>query len=269
MPSAPADLCIEARWILPMTASLEALEHHTLVVRDGRILEVLPRAEALRAYAPSLVVSRPAHALLPGLLNGAAVTESNSPSRSAARDAALAAIAALLRSGTTCGAIRGDDPLAIARAAADQGLRAVVGLPLSGARRGARGAPEEMSHALAVRDEYQGHPLISTAFAPRDVNGTTDAAFTRIATLAAELDARLVVDLHEGTAQIDESLRLHGCRPLERLDALGLLTPALNAVHMCRLSAEDPPDCEPDCPELCCPEPGCPELGWPDALWLP
>ena len=46
MPAVLADLCIEARWIVPMTMPGRILEDHTLVVRDGRILDILPSAAA-------------------------------------------------------------------------------------------------------------------------------------------------------------------------------------------------------------------------------
>ena len=42
---------IKPRWMLPMTGDRTLLENHTLVVRDGRILDVLPampRPSAMR-----------------------------------------------------------------------------------------------------------------------------------------------------------------------------------------------------------------------------
>ena len=49
MPIAPADLRIEVRWIAPMTARNVVLEDHSLLVRDGRILDILPSAARGRA----------------------------------------------------------------------------------------------------------------------------------------------------------------------------------------------------------------------------
>ena len=40
-------------------------------------------------------------------------------------------------------------------------------------------------------------------------------------------------------SEIEESLSRHGLRPIERLETLGLLTPALTAAHMVHLSAAD------------------------------
>src|SRR5271156_6410936 len=69
MPAVPADLCIEARWLAPMTARGRVLENHALVVRDGRILDILPAAAAALRYAAALVMERPSHLLMPGLIN--------------------------------------------------------------------------------------------------------------------------------------------------------------------------------------------------------
>jgi 5-methylthioadenosine/S-adenosylhomocysteine deaminase len=92
---------------------------------------------------------------------------------------------------------------------------------------------------LRLRDEYQGHPLISTVFAPQALHAVSDATFARIATLADELDAGILIDLHESAAEITESLTRCGMRPLQRLWHLGLLSPALNAVHMTHATAHD------------------------------
>ena len=92
---------------------------------------------------------------------------------------------------------------------------------------------------MSLRDEYKGHPLISTAFAPHAAKPLSDATFARIATLADELDAGIVIDLHESPAEIAASVAAHGVRPIERLWQLGLLTPALNAVHMTHATAAD------------------------------
>lgn len=221
-----------------MTGPAVVLENHALIVLDGRIVAVLPRAEAAARYAPVMVVHRPTHVLMPGLIDTAVSLTPAAPRPAAETcDAALLGIAALLRSGITCCAARGEQPQVVAATAADQGLRAVIGLPIGDGQ--ADTAHSGLTRALALRDEYQGHPLISTAFAPRSVNAMSDASFARIATYAAELDARIMLDLHASAAEISESQASCGLRPIERLDQLGLLSPALQAVHLCHADAAD------------------------------
>ena len=69
MRKVPCDLHITPRWMLPMGAERELLERHTLVVRDGRILEIVAADAALERYAPRVSLERPNHLLMPGLVN--------------------------------------------------------------------------------------------------------------------------------------------------------------------------------------------------------
>jgi 5-methylthioadenosine/S-adenosylhomocysteine deaminase len=253
MPIAPADLCIEARWIAPMTARDVVLEDHSLLVRDGRILDILPSALAAERYGATAVLGRKSHLLMPGMINAqsaAAALLSRGANGGArfetmvnaefARDATLAAIAEMLKSGITCFCDRAYFPEETARAANEQGVRAMIGMPVAdGVTPWSQDAGQSLSRALKLRDAHRGDPLISTAFAPLAANTLSDATFARLATLADELDAGIMVDLHQSTREIDECVAAHGMRPLERLWNLGLLTPALNAAHMVVLNPAD------------------------------
>ena len=81
--------------------------------------------------------------------------------------------------------------------------------------------------------------MLSTAFAPQSVGTISDAMFGRIATLANELDAGILVSLHESAADVADCVARHGLRPIERLHALGLLTPALTAANGVHVDAAD------------------------------
>jgi 5-methylthioadenosine/S-adenosylhomocysteine deaminase len=152
----------------------------------------------------------------------------------------LRAIAQMLKSGITSFTDRYSPPEAAVRAALDQGMRVQIGMPVAElATPWAQSAAEYLSRALALRDEYRGHPLVSTAFAPAAANSVKDATFARLGTLADELDAGITLDVNTCAAEILECQAQHGVRPLERLWNLGLLTPALNAVHMVAANAAD------------------------------
>jgi 5-methylthioadenosine/S-adenosylhomocysteine deaminase len=260
MSAVPADLSIEARWIAPMTIPGRVLEHHTLVVRDGRILDLLPSADAALRYAATARVQRPAHLLMPGMIN-TATHAARSLLRGAAhgtamhdvaalerrflrppfvRDGVVMAIAEMLVSGITCFADRCPFPGESARVAGEQGMRAVIGLPVAeSATPWAGSTAEHFTQGLRLRDEYKGHPLICTVFAPDAPNTLSDATFAHLATLADELDAGIMIDLHASAAGIAESVAAFGVRPIERLWQLGLLTPALTALYMTHATAED------------------------------
>ncbi len=235
-----------------MTNRGRVLENHALVVRDGRILDLLPSGDAAQRYAAGSVIQRSSHLLMPGLINthtraamsllraGSPAREARAAGREFVRDGVMAAVAEMLISGITCFADRCYFPDEAARAAGEQGMRAVVGLPVAETPSPwARTAADYLTEGLRVRDEFSGHPLISTVFAPHAAHEVGDATFARLAMLADELDAGIQIDLHASTDEIARSVAVYGARPIERLWQLGLLTPALTAVHMTHASAAD------------------------------
>ena len=260
-----AELSIEARWILPMTEPGVVLQDHALLVAHGRILEILPRGIAAQRYPEATRIVRPTHLLMPGLVNAhthAAMSlfrgfaeglplrqwlteriwplERRLVDAPFVRDGTLLSLAEMLRAGITCFSDMYFFPDETAKIVAEQGLRARIGLPVAEfASPWAREPAEYLSKALRVRDEFNGHPRIDCAFAPHAPYTVSDATFERIRTLADELDAPIAIHLHESAREIDESLAQHGLRPIERLERLGLLSPALNAIHMTHVSAAD------------------------------
>ncbi len=57
--------------------------------------------------------------------------------------------------------------------------------------------------------------------------------------LAEELDAGIHMHVHETAFEVQQSLELHGVRPLQRLASLGLLGPRFQAVHMTQIDEAD------------------------------
>jgi 5-methylthioadenosine/S-adenosylhomocysteine deaminase len=254
MLSIAADLRIEARWIAPMTEQNAVLNDHSLLVRDGRILEILPTAIAAERYSAAAVLQRNAHLLLPGMINAKSeaatlLLRGAKPNATAieravgadfARDGTLAAIAEMLRSGITCFCDRSFFPEETVRAAHSQGMRAMVAMPVTDARTPwAQDAAQSLSRGLKLRDQFKTEPLISTAFAPLAADQLSDASFARLVTLADELDAGVLIDMHQSMREISQCQASYGVRPIERLWNLGLLTPALNAAHVVHLTEAD------------------------------
>jgi len=248
-----------------MTIRNRVLEDHVLVVHDGRIVDLIASHDAASRYLASVTLERPNHVLMPGLINAhshAAMSlmrgfteglplasrldsrmwplEKRFVSPDFVRDGTLIAIAEMLKSGITCFADQYFYPDETARVATQQGIRAVIGTPVAEfSTPWAQNADEYLTKALSVHDEYKGHPSISTAFAPLSAYTIEDATFRRIATYANELDAPILIRLHESSLEITESVARYGSRPIERLHSLGLLTPALNAIHMLHVNPSD------------------------------
>lgn len=98
---------------------------------------------------------------------------------------------------------------------------------------------EYLRKGLALRDEYKGHPLVTTAFAPHAPYTVEDEHFDKIRRLADELEVPVHMHVHETADEVLGSVVDRGCRPLARLDRLGLVSPQLMAVHMTQLEGDE------------------------------
>jgi len=261
----PIDTLVCARWVLPVEPEGRVLDDHAVAIRSGRIVAVEPAAEARLRFDAHETIERPDHVLLPGLVNAhthaALVLQrgraGNLPigrwlraagwthGRRAAdpdfvRDGTELAIAEMLRGGITCFADMQLWPDVVARAASAAHVRASVGLVVAeSASSWAVSADEYIDRGMHLRDEYLGDPLVTTHFAPQSMQASSDATLARVRRLADELDLPVAMLLHETTLEVEQCLRDFGQRPLERLAALGLVSPQLVAIHMTQAEDRD------------------------------
>jgi 5-methylthioadenosine/S-adenosylhomocysteine deaminase len=253
----PIDLLLGARWVIPVEPPESALADHSVAVNAGRILEVLPTADAERRYAPAERVRLDSHALIPGLVNlhtHAAMTlmrgladdlplmnwlkdhiwpaEAKHASAEFVHDGTLLACAEMLRAGITCFNEMYFFPEAAARAAIEAGMRAALGIiALEFPTPYAADAGDYLAKGLAARDTLKEEPLLSFCMAPHAPYTVSDRTFSKIVTMAEELDLPIHIHLHETRHEIEESVAQFRARPLERLRALGVVGPRLIAVH--------------------------------------
>ncbi len=258
----PVDTLIHARWVIPVEPDDRVLEHHSLAIRDGRIVALLPTAEASASFAATQTVTLEHHALIPGLINAhthAAMAlmrgladdlplmtwlnehiwpaEGRHVSPEFVRDGTQLAMAEMLRGGTTCFSDMYFFPDEVARLAEQAGMRAVVGLiVLDFPTAWAQNAEEYLHKGLAVHDALRHSPLVTTAFAPHAPYTVSDAPLEKVVMYAEELDLPIHMHIHETAHEVSQALEAGGHRPLERLADLGLLTPRLIAVHMTQLT---------------------------------
>ncbi len=256
---------ITARWVVPVEPAGTVLEQHAVAVRDGRIEQILPSAEAVAQLAGYERVALPDHVLIPGLVNAhthAAMSlmrgmaddlplerwlqehiwpaETQHVSPRFVRDGTELACAEMLRGGITCFNDMYFYPEAALEAAAAAGMRAALGLIVIDFPTVYASDPADyLRKGLALRDRSRDQPLVSFCLAPHAPYTVSDAAFRQVATLAAELDLPVHVHVHETESEIERSLAEHGVRPLERLRRLGLLGPGLIAVHAVHLEQDE------------------------------
>jgi 5-methylthioadenosine/S-adenosylhomocysteine deaminase len=259
------DCLIEPRWIVPVEPSGVVLDGHAVAVRGGRIVALVPAAEARARFAPDRRYHLPVHVLVPGLVNlhtHAAMTlmrgladdrplmswlnehiwpaEQRHVSPEFVYDGTLLASAEMLRGGITCANDMYFFPESAAQAFHDAGMRAAIGLiTVEFPSPYAADAEDYLVKGLAARDRLGDRPRLSFCMAPHAPYTVSDRSFQRIATLAEELDLPIHIHLHETAGEVKESVDAHGARPLARLEALGLVTARLIAVHAVHLTPSE------------------------------
>lgn len=256
------DLLIEAGFVVPVVPHGVVLEGHAVAVTGGRIVAVLPVAEARQRFLPRETVSRPDAALIPGLVNahthnpmtllrGVAddlplkvwLQEHIWPIEGAVigpdfvADGITLAIAEMLRGGTTCVNENYFFPDVQAATYKHHGFRARVGLPvIDFPTAWASSDDEYFDKAGEVHDQWRDDALIATAFAPHAPYTVNDANFERVRMLSDQLDVPVHLHLHETAQEVEQSLEKYGQRPIARLDRLGLVNDRLIAIHMTQLT---------------------------------
>lgn len=261
----PIDALICPRWTIRVRPDLKVHNGLAIAVNKGRILDVLTREKALTKFEPSILHERPSHVALPGLINThthAAMTllrglgddlplqtwlenkiwpaEKKLVSPKFVRDGTLVAIAEMLQGGITCFADMYFYPESSAEAALETGIRMVVGMiaidfPTPWASSGS----DCISKGLLLHDLHRQNPLISTMFAPHAPYTVSDATLSRIRELADELDVPVQIHVHETLAEVEDSVKKNGIRPLQRLNRLGLLNSGFMAVHATQLNHDE------------------------------
>lgn len=254
----PCDLLIEAGWVIPVEPHGVVLADHAVAIKDGAIVAVLPTAQARAVCHAKETLSCPQSALIPGLVN-AHCHNAMTLLRGVADDLPLMdwlsghiwpieaavvgpqfvadgvelAVAEMLRGGTTCSNDMYFFPDVAAATYRRHGFRAMVGLiVIEFPTAWASCADEYFDKAGEVHDLYRDDPLLRTAFAPHAPYTVSDASFERVRMLADQLDVPIHCHVHETAHEVAESVKMHGVRPLARLDRLGVCNDRLLAVHM-------------------------------------
>ncbi len=246
---------------MPVEPAGAVLAEHAVAVRDGVIEAVLPASDARGRFAGYENVSLDRHVLVPGLVNAhthAAMSllrgladdlplmrwleehvwpaEARHVSPQFVADGTRLACAEMLRGGITCFNDMYFFPEASLESALATGMRSAHGvIVVEFASAYAADPADYLRKGLQLRDRMREEPRVSFCLAPHAPYTVSDETLKKVATLAAELDLPVHMHLHETEHEIERSAAEHGVRPLERLRRLGLVSPALIAVHAVHL----------------------------------
>ncbi|MFT7560744.1 MAG: 5-methylthioadenosine/S-adenosylhomocysteine deaminase [Flavobacteriales bacterium] len=260
-----ADRIISASWIIPIRPRNRVYEDCAIVILDSQILDLCPISEAKTKYSCSDNTHLEGHALLPGLINchsHAAMSllrgyaddkalmtwledhiwpaESQWVDEHFVRDGTELAIAEMLQSGTTYFSDMYFFPEQAIEAALKSGIRAQITFPvIDFPTAWANDADDYIHKGLQVMDNYRSSERIQIGFGPHAPYTVSDAPLIKIATYAEELQAPVQIHLHETAFEVNQAEKELGQRPIERLSALGLLTPTTQCVHMTQVNDAD------------------------------
>ena len=256
------DTLIHAGWIIPVEPPFDTLKQHTLVINNGKIVDIVATELVLQNYQSDNEVHLPKHALLPGLINAhthAAMSlmrgiaddlplmdwlqnhiwplEHRWMSEEFVQDGTDLAIAEMLRGGTTCFNDMYFFPDITARQAECTGIRANVGLiAIDFPTVWAKDSDEYISKGLNLHNLLKDSKYCTTAFAPHAPYTISDAPLQKIAAYSQNLNQQVHIHVHETAFEVEQAVADTGKRPLQRLQELGLVNERLIAVHATQLN---------------------------------
>ncbi len=256
---------IHARWIIPVEPEQTFYENYSLVIDQGKILNILDTKKCHKKYQSAIEHHLNTHALIPGFINThthAAMNlmrgiaddlplmewlsehiwpvEAKYVDYQFVKDGTTLAIAEMLRCGTTTFNDMYFFPDATAKAAQEVGIRACVGLiVIDFPSAWGKDSDDYLHKSLQLHEQYRNHPLITTALAPHAPYTVSDEPLKKIQSYAEKLEIPIHMHLHETADELQQAIANDGMRPIERMEKLGLLSPFLMAVHMTQIDEAD------------------------------
>lgn len=258
-----ADLIIQNGVILTMDPSGRILDRGFVAVSGDAIASVEPQ-EILGDWSAAKTIDARGGVIMPGLVNThthAAMTGFRGladdlplmtwledyifPAEARldaekVRAGTLLACAEMILSGTTCFCDMYLFEDAVAEAAADAGIRAVVGEVLYDFPSPNYGPIEKgFAYTEALISKWQNHPLVTIAVEPHSPYLCAPGLLQRAAGIAREHGLPLVIHLSETQNEVDRIRETYGKTPVAHLADLGVLGPDLLACHCVVLSQAD------------------------------
>jgi 5-methylthioadenosine/S-adenosylhomocysteine deaminase len=269
----PADLRINAKWIIPIEAisnqpTDQVLIDHCILIKDGLITAI--EAQSQCRIESTQTVDLGEQVLMPGWVNAhghAAMSlfrgladdlplmtwlqehiwpaEGQHVDENFVKQGTQLAIAEMIQGGTTTFADMYFYPQQAAEAALEAGIRAVCFSPvLDFPTNYAQNADEYIRKAVECNDRFKNHPLnetgrIKMGFGPHAPYTVSDQPLKEITTLADQLDMPVQIHLHETAFEVSESLEKFDLRPSQRLMDIGFLNERVSCVHMTQIDPTD------------------------------
>ena len=241
------DLILNCRWLIPIIPENQVMEHHAIVIKAGRILDILPIADASDKYSAVRTENLDHHAVMPGLINthayGAArlLRAHDIGSASTANKAFLAdhnfiaastelAIAEMLRFGITCYADKQYANNSLLESVQLSGIRSQLNFALhEESSQYGLDVSDYLHKGLKLRDYCSSYPLIEMACSLNAIHPLKDTTLERLASYVNELELPLHIECSTNVYEAQESNKQ--CSSIQRLFDAGLLIPESQLIN--------------------------------------
>lgn len=257
--------CLHPKYLIPVEPKATVLVAYSLIMQSGKIIALLPEAEARLRYQDATHIELKEHALTPGFINLHAHSamsllrgladdlvlmdwlnhhiwpaEKKHVSDEFVLDGTLYAMAEMIRGGTTTVNDMYFHHQAVAKAGLQAGMRTIVGCSVLEFPTGfAQNAGEYLIKAIEAKAAFANQEGIDFRLAPHAPYTVADDTFRKIIELSEKYDIGIHCHIHETADEVNDSLKQHGMRPLQRLYQLGLLSNRLIAAHMVHADDDD------------------------------
>jgi len=258
------DMMIRNGWILTMVPENALIERGAVAVSGDSIVEVGPEDALDSQYQARKTINARGGIVMPGLVNththaamalfrGLAddvplmtwLNEHIFPAEGKLTSkevyqATLLACAEMILGGTTtfCDMYLFED--AVARAAKQAGMRAVVGEVLYDFPSPNYGPVEEgLKYTEALIDRWRADSLITIAVEPHSVYLCSPELLKKSKAIADRNGASMVIHLSESEHEVTRVMERYGRTPVEHLAEIGFLCPNLIADHCVALTQKD------------------------------
>ena len=259
------DLIWSARYVVTEDAQRRVLENGAVAILGDHIVDVGPRAEIDRKYAPRARMDQPNAILAPGLINThthAAMSlfrgvaddlklqdwlekyifpaEAKNVDREFVRWGTRLGLLEMALSGTTTFADMYYFEETVAEETKKAGMRGVLGQSVIGFPAPDYKTPEAaLAAAETFLKAYADDPLIVPAVAPHAIYTTSDETLRAARTLADRYGKPLIIHLAETKTEFDEAVQKRKKTPTRALSDLGVLQGWTLAAHVVWLDAAD------------------------------
>ncbi len=257
-------ILITGAWVLTQNPEREVFSPGAVAIRGEEIVAVGPPGELQKRYAAAKVLDYPQGLIIPGLIN-AHTHAAMALFRGLADDLPLEewlsahifpaerhlngdfvywgtklAVAEMLLSGTTTFCDMYLWSAQVAQAAAETGIRAVVGEVLYDFPSPNYGPPQAgLQYSEELCRVWQDHPRVQVAIQPHSVYTCSPDLLQQCGELAARLNTRLIIHLSETATEVADCEAKYRATPVGHLHRLGLLSHRLLADHGVVLTPAD------------------------------